>query len=64
MAKERLRRDRYHLLAFDFEMFQELSRLLSSRNQFTWIGGSLESREMQFDFNGLWFDTSFIRATF
>ncbi|MDB6033743.1 MAG: hypothetical protein JWM16_4081 [Verrucomicrobiales bacterium] len=64
MAKEGLRRDRYDLIAFDFDVFQELCGLLSSRNQFTWIGGSLENREMQFDFNGLWFDTSFIKARF
>jgi hypothetical protein len=64
MAKEDLRRERYQLIGFDLDMFEELCGLLSSRNQFTWIGGGLEERQMQFDFNGLWFDTAFLHATF
>src|SRR4051794_30439525 len=64
MAKEELRRERYHLIGFDSEMFQELCGLLSSRNQFTWIGGGLEEQTMQFDFNGLWFDTTFVKTIF
>jgi hypothetical protein len=64
MAKEELRRERYHLIGFDSEVFQELCGLLSSRNQFTWIGGGLEEQTMQFDFNGLWFDTTFLKTIF
>lgn len=59
MAKENLRTDRYSILAFDEEMFAELSRLVAPRNHVVWFGGNVEHGTMQFEFNELWFDTPF-----
>jgi len=59
MEKEELRRGRYQLLAFDPEMFDELCGLISSRNEVVWFGGNFELAQMQFEFNQLWFDSSF-----
>src|SRR5262245_52159807 len=59
MAKEELRRDRYGLLALDPAMFDELCGMLGPRNRLNWYTGALEPPHAQFDFNGLWFDTSF-----
>ena len=59
MEKEELRRDRYGLLGLDSAMFDEMSGLLGTRNQLTWFSGDFDPPQMQFEFNGLWFDTSF-----
>jgi hypothetical protein len=59
MAKHDLRRNRYHLLAFDPEMFDEALSSLGSRNEVFWLLGEFSPPQMQFDFNGLWFDCSF-----
>ena len=59
MAKEGLRRDRYSLLAFDAEMFDELCGLVAARNEVVWFGGNFEPARMQFEFNQLWFDAPF-----
>ena len=59
MAKEELRRDRYGLLALDPAMFDEMCGLLGPRNQLTWFSGEFDPPQMQFEFNGLWFDTTF-----
>ena len=59
MAKHELRRDRYQLLALDHEMFDEVCGMLRSRNELAWVGGGFDPAEMQFDFNGLWFDAPF-----
>ena len=59
MVKEELRRDRYHLLGLDATLFDELCERLSSRNTLLWVSGDFEPPEMQFDFNGLWFDATF-----
>ena len=59
MEKENLRRGRYQLLAFDPEMFDELCGLVSSRNEVVWFGGNFELAQMQFEFNQLWFDSTF-----
>ena len=59
MAKEELRRDRYHLLVFDAEMFDELCALVQPRNQVVWFGANFEAGQMQFEFNELWFESSF-----
>jgi hypothetical protein len=47
------------LLAFDAEMFDELCGLVSSRNEVVWFGGNFELAQMQFEFNQLWFDSTF-----
>lgn len=59
MEKEELRRDRYSLIALDAEMFEEVSNLLSERNDVTWFGAQFEPGQMQFEFNGLWFEAPF-----
>ncbi len=59
MAKEGLRRDRYSLLAFDAEMFDELCGLVAARNEVVWFSASFDTAQMQFEFNELWFDASF-----
>jgi len=64
MAKEGLRRGRYQLLAFDPEMIDELCGLLLSRNEVVWFGANFELRQMQFEFNALWFDSSFTVLSF
>lgn len=59
MQKEDLRRDRYGLIAFDAAMFEELRGLLRPRNDLLWVSGELDEPNLQFDFNGLWFDAPF-----
>ena len=59
MSKAQLRRDRYHLAGLDADMFEEVCGLMAGRNELTWFKGAFDPPEMQFDFNGLWFDTAF-----
>jgi uncharacterized protein YaeQ len=59
MEKEELRRNRYGLIALDPTMFDEMCGLLASRNQLTWFSGEFDPPQLQFDFNGLWFDSTF-----
>ncbi len=59
MRKEELRKDRYNLIGFDPDIIQELCDLVRPRNELFWLKGSFEPAHMEFDFNGLWFDTSF-----
>ena len=59
MSKQELRRDRYNLVAFDHGVVEELCGLVQSRNEVEWICGGFDPPGMQFDFNGLWFDTPF-----
>ncbi len=59
MAKHDLRRGRYSVLALDAAMFQEVLGLTGNRNAVTWFGASFEEGTMQFDYAGLWFDTTF-----
>lgn len=54
-----LRRGRYKLLAWDKAMFEELLELLAPRNTLLWVRGEFLPAEVQFDFNGLWFDAPF-----
>jgi uncharacterized protein YaeQ len=73
MARDDLRKNRYQLLAFDQSVFDELCGLTMGRNQMTWYKTTVEPEgtvrgeaippdqefEMQFDFNGLWFQLPF-----
>ena len=59
MEKEELRRSRYGLIGLDPAMFDEMCDLLSPRNQLIWFTGGFDPPQAQFDFNGLWFDTTF-----
>jgi len=59
MAKHELRRRRYRLIGFDAEMFDEVLATLQARNEVLWVRGSFDPAELQFDFNGLWFEASY-----
>lgn len=59
MAKGELRPRRYGVVGFDGEVFAELTARTQTRNEIFWVSGSLESQEMQLDFNGLWFESAF-----
>jgi hypothetical protein len=59
MARHGLRRNRYQLLAFDREMMRELAANLASRNRVFWVDSRFDPPELQFDYNGLWFESSF-----
>jgi len=59
MEKEELRRSRYGLIGLDPAMFDEMCDLLNPRNQLTWFTGGFDPPHVQFEFNGLWFDTTF-----
>lgn len=60
IEKEELRRDRYQIIGFESEMIQELCNLVKPRNQILWVQGDFDPPALQFDFNGLWFDSSFL----
>lgn len=64
MAKERLRRQRYHLLALDPEMVSELEGLLRPRNAVFWVAGQVDPPRLQIEFNELWFDGTFTACQF
>lgn len=59
MAREELRRHRYHILALDPAMADEFVALLKPRNEMLWVACEFEPPNLQFDFNGLWFDAPF-----
>ena len=59
MRKADLRRSRYKVLALDADMFTELLGLLTPRNTLFWVRGEFDPPNVQFDFNGLWFDAPF-----
>jgi uncharacterized protein YaeQ len=59
MEKEQLRRDRYGIVGLDAAMFEEMCGLLAPRNALTWFGGEFDPPQIQFEFNGLWFDAAF-----
>jgi uncharacterized protein YaeQ len=59
MARHELRRRRYRVVAFDPAMFDEALASLAPRNQVFWLRGEFMPPQLQFDFNGLWFDGEF-----
>lgn len=64
MERQHLRRNRYCLLAFDAALFDELLALLTNRNELTLFRLNLEEGQMQFDFNGVWFDAELVVTKF
>ena len=64
MTREDLRRQRYHILTLDPEMFAEAHALLQTRNEILWVTGDFEPPGLQLDFNGLWFDAPFTVVRF
>jgi hypothetical protein len=59
MEKEEFRRNRYSIVGLDLAMFNEVCGLIRPRNEMLWVSASFEPGNMQFDFNGLWFDSPF-----
>ena len=59
MEKEELRTGRYGVVAFEPEFFDEVCGLIGERNSVTWYRGGFDPAEMQFELNGLWFETTF-----
>jgi uncharacterized protein YaeQ len=74
MGRDELRRDRYHLLAFDQNTFEEMCGLMAGRNHLTWFKTTVEphrpewahdspladvDHEMHFELNELWFQMPF-----
>jgi uncharacterized protein YaeQ len=64
MRKEELRENRYHILGLDAEMFDEMCGLVAGRNELLWVKGEFDPPNLQFDFNGLWFDAPFTLLKF
>lgn len=64
MERLELRRKRYQLMAFDPATFDELARLFTDRNELTLYHLDLAERQLQLEFNGIWFDTELIFDTF
>ena len=59
MQKHELRRQRYQIIGMEPAVVDEIAGLLRPRNELYWLHSDFEPPEMQFDFNGLWFDTTF-----
>jgi uncharacterized protein YaeQ len=73
MGKDELRRNRYNLLAFDHDGFEELCGMMQGRNHLHWYKTTVEpvhpsweaeappelEQEMHFEFNELWFQLPF-----
>ena len=59
MEKEEFRRERYNIVGLDLAMFNEICGMIKGRNEILWVNATFEPPNMQFDFNGLWFDAPF-----
>jgi uncharacterized protein YaeQ len=59
MEKEEMRRGRYNILGLDAAMFDEFCSLTTAKNDMLWVSGTFNPPNLQFDYNGLWFDSSF-----
>lgn len=61
MAREGLRKNRYGVVGLDPAMLAELTELAGPRNDLTWHRCRFEDNTggMQFEFNGLWFESEF-----
>jgi uncharacterized protein YaeQ len=59
MSKAGLRRSRYHILTLDQEMVDEVQAELQARNDVTWYLGHFDPPAVQFEFNGIWFESEF-----
>ena len=51
--------NRYGIIGLDDAMFDEMCEIVAPRNQLSWFSGDFDPPTMQFEFNGLWFDTTF-----
>ncbi|HAO66347.1 MAG TPA: hypothetical protein DCR17_06645, partial [Verrucomicrobiales bacterium] len=59
LKRNKLRQGRFSILHFDQELVDEISEHLNRKNTLTWIHGEASPPVMQFDFNGLWFDSTY-----
>jgi len=64
MTRAGLRRNRYRIVGFAAGLFDELLELLGPRNRVFWVRGRFDPPQVQFEFNGLWFDTELHLLTF
>jgi len=64
MTHAKVRKNRYHLVAFEDEMFTEMVRLLHTRNDFYLVQAELAPPTLQFDFNETWFDVPYFIEKF
>lgn len=60
IKKEELRANRYQLIGFEPGMVEEICGLVKPRNDFHLVHVDFEPPNLQFDFNGLWFDCPFV----
>ena len=59
LKRNKLRKDRFKIVYFEEELVQEMSEQFERKNALTWIHGEFNPPVLQFDFNGLWFDSTF-----
>lgn len=64
MQKHKLRKGRYEIIGFEFEMLEELRAHLQPRNEIFWVAPEFDPPKLQFDFNGLWFEGAFTHLKF
>lgn len=60
MHSQGLRSGRYGVVGLDSSMLGEVTGLLKLRNDITWHRGGFDPALMQFEFNGLWFESEFV----
>jgi uncharacterized protein YaeQ len=60
MASEKFRKNRYGLVGLDPGMLEEVAAIAKSRNVIAWYRGDFDPGLMQFEFNGLWFESEFV----
>ena len=60
-ARQRgLRRGRYGIVGFDPALLEEVMEVAVARNDVVWYRGTFDPPKMQFEFNGLWFESEFL----
>ena len=64
LKKHKLRKGRYDIVGFDSEMFSELRSHLQPRNEIFWLSPEFDPPKVQFDFNGIWFESPFTHLRF
>ena len=57
--KAGLHRNRREFLALEVDMVAKRHSLLTLHNTLFWVRGESDPPNMQFEFNGLWFDAPF-----
>ncbi len=60
VRRQGLRRGRYGIVGLDPGMLEEVTGIAVPRNDLTWYRGTFDPPVVQFDFNGLWFESEFL----